>query len=173
MNAKVDVTSNVQFPGTEGQPYFVLTDSQSLLMGRDLGNTAIADNREFKKFADIYSYFRLRGIRIEVMPSAFNINNDSNNYTGGIYIGFGVQGNEENLFNYDIMSKSPQAFMVNPMAKSVKYWNLYGAQDDWKLVSGDFNGRIFICASNGGTNGTAPEFTVKVTYYLSFKQQKL
>ena len=164
-SAKIDVSGDLVFPTSSGQPQFSPATSNKMYFANLCGTYS----PDWNKYTSIFQLYKLKGIRIEVMPTAGNSSINTITHTQPVYIGWTLSENEMAMSSF---ATSDKAFMLNPLEKTKKYWSLYGFQDDYKLVSTGLNGFIGAYTSENATDNTGPAWSFRVTLYVLFKLSK-
>ena len=163
-NAKIEYNDTIAFPTNSNPIAMVDANASTASLGALIDNSA-----DFQRLKPVFTFYRLRGMRIEITPTARNLNNDSINYARQCYFAFTLQGD----ITLALAKNTDKGLILNPIAKSTKYWNVYGMQDDWKTVSTQLAGNIGVFSDINSTSAAGPTWSMHITFYLTFKYAKV
>lgn len=163
---KIDVSGDLVFPTSDGQPVFSNTNSSTIPFSSFLGGSSAT---EFQKFKGIFTFYRIRGIRMEFVPSSGNSTLSTITHTKPVYAGFFLSGANTQLSDLPTVN---QSILLNPLQKSAKYFYLYGAQDDWKLFDTGYSGFFGTYSAENASDNTGPAWSYRITFYITFKYAK-
>lgn len=166
-SAKIDISGDLVFPNSSGQPVFSDSNSSSMTFSNLLGSYS----PDWNRYASLFQLYKLKGIKIECMPTAGNSSLSTITHTKPVYVGFSLSENVSQ-FNYSLLSTSDKAFMLNPLERTKKYWSLYGFQDDYKVVGTNLQGLIGVYTAENATDNTGPAWSYRITLYVLFKMSK-
>ena len=141
-NAKIEYNDTIAFPTNSNPIAMVDANASTASLGALIDNSA-----DFQRLKPVFTFYRLRGMRIEITPTARNLNNDSINYARQCYFAFTLQGD----VTLALAKNTDKGLILNPIAKSTKYWNVYGMQDDWKTVSTQLAGNLGVFSDINST----------------------
>lgn len=163
-NAKIEYNDTIAFPTNSNPIAMVDANSSTESIG-----TLIENSADFQRFRPVFTFYRLRGMRVEITPTARNLNNSAINYARQCYFAFTLQGDVTGT----IAKNTDKGMILNPIQKTTKYWNVYGMQDDWKTVSTVLAGNIGVFSDINSTSATGPTWSMHITFYLTFKYSKV
>lgn len=177
-SAKIDISGDLVFPPSStsvGQPRMSTSGSGGTLPYQFLNTVLSSSNNEFKRFGEIFTFFKLKGLRFEFTPTAANASLSTITHTKPVYFGFDfTQSSTTEAVNASIQQfpTNDKAFILNPLEKTTKYYSTWGMQDDYKLVTSGLAGFIGAYSAEGATDNTGPAWSYRITFYVLFKYAK-
>lgn len=163
--AKIEFDGDLVFPSAGGQPVFSQTNSSSLSIG-----TYLASNNDFQKYTSIFQMYRVKGIKFDFTPTCGNSSITTITHTKPVYVGWNITGTSADIISS--IKYSDKAIMLNPLSPNVKYWSMWGFQDDWKITQGQLAGYIVANTAEDATDNTGPAWSYRITLYVAFKSTK-
>ena len=166
-NVKIDVNFHIQYPSANGEPviYFSSEVSAKAYAIASLLN----DHSDWATYKPLYQMYKLKGIRFECTPMSRNVSQEGITQSSGVYLGWCADIVGSDAYNTSWLKDTERAIVLNPLAKTVKYWSMYGLQDDWKLITDNLGGNISVYCDETSTLSTGPVWHVKAIMYLSCK----
>lgn len=166
-HVKIDINFHIQYPTANGEPviYFGPEVSAKAYSVASLLN----DHSDWTVYKPLYQMYKLKGIRFECTPMPCNAGQEGVTQASGVYLGWCASIVGSDAYNTSWLKDTDRAIVLNPLAKTVKYWSMYGYQDDWKLVTDNLGGNISVYSDETSTLSAGPVWHVKVIMYLSCK----
>ena len=162
---KIDVSGDLVFPsGSSGQPKFSNSDGQIINFESFFGTGS-----EFAKYKDMFTYYRVAGIRLDFVPAPGNGSADMT-HTKPVYVGWFLTG--QSTDNIPNLPFSDKAMLLNPLQRTTRYWSFHGAQDDYKTMATTFSGYTAVYTAENATDNTGPAWSYRMTLYCLLKLVK-
>jgi len=168
---KAEASGVISYPtNIDGQPILLLNQA---VQGNRLTFKELLENSTYQaSFVNIFSFWRMTGMAIEVIPSASNsggnkiIENES-----PVYIA--PRAGAIEAMSYAEAKAINSAIMLNPLQAQRKYTKFYGFYGDWISTSSFPTGAVSVASLLDGQRPTKPEWTFKVTMYLLYKKSRV
>lgn len=113
--AKLEINDTLAWPQNQGPLYFIgrqneqVEDWKRAYTIQDL----LTSTENYYRLTQVFSYYKIRGIKIEAMPSARNLSNQVNmENVQPIYIGFKLGNNI--MCTLEELRSLPQSMMLDP-----------------------------------------------------------
>lgn len=120
--------------------------------------------------AGLFSYYKLTGIRIEVIPDARNNGLGADSEDPELYISYRHGSN--NGFTLQECRSNNQSIMLDSTQRVFRYWKVYGADGTYSATSNYPAGSLQVQSNLNRLYAVSPSFKVKINLYLLYKQSK-
>lgn len=163
-DSKIEYNDICAFPSETGALSFVDAAETTKAF-----SSILNDSPDFTKLKAIFSFYKLKGIKIEATPAARNLNNNNINFVRQCYTCFTLQ----DMPTLEIAKNTDKGFVLNPLQKTSRYFPAYGYTENWVSTATGLGGRIGVFSDTNTITGTGPTWSFHVTLYLQFKYTKM
>lgn len=115
----------------------------------------------------IFAYYRLTGIRVEVIPDARNQSMNLSSVEYPVYFGWRM-GNVAAMTLNEIRSVN-QSMLLNPVESKARYWRVYGTDGGYIVSTNGYSAAFTVRSQHGGVYNSKPSWKVKISLYLLFR----
>lgn len=171
---KAEAYDYIEFEGNNGIVTWRSQQGEQVQLNRGvltIGN--IMDAYAYSvTLAGLFSYYKIIGIAVELMPEASNTNGAKQiTDERAIYLGFRSGSNlvatinEVRAFN--------QSLLLDSVNRQRRYWKTFGMYGDWTASNQPVLGAFIV--KNQGDNArrdTQPSWKIKISLYLLYKLSK-
>ena len=122
--------------------------------------------------AGLFSYYKIIGIAIELMPEASNTNGAKQiTDERAIYLGF--RSGSNNVATINEVRAFNQSLLLDSVNRQRRYWKTFGMYGDWTVSNQPVLG-AFIVKNQGdnSSNNVQPSWKIKISLYLLYKLSK-
>lgn len=166
-NVKLDINFHIQYPENSG-PVTIYFGQNVAARYYGIGSLMNDHCSDWLTYKTLYQFYKLRGIKFECTPMCSNAGNENVTQSAGVYLGYCLVTPSDQT-NTSWLENTDKAFVVNPLQKSVKYFNNYGSSDDWKSVNTALGGNFSVYSSESSTLTAGPIWHVRAILYVTMK----
>ena len=173
--ARAEFVDTILFPGQDGGAPFFLSRANDVGLNRSLlTNQQVLEGYTFSvSLAGIFSYYKITGIGIEVIPSA---RNSSINQPGAqnpvVYLSYRA-GNNTIMTLAEIKCIN-QTLILDPNNRQRRYWRPGPFADgEYANTLGVFSGAFSLIASTNGQYEQQPSWQIRIMFYFLYKGSKV
>lgn len=169
---KIEYNDRVHFSGENEQVEWNSRMAQQVPANRQLLTLAVIFNAYtyLNTLAGLFSYWKITGIRIEIIPEARNNAIPSN--TDEKYVMISYRAGNNTLQTFNEVKANNQSITLDPINKISRYWRTYNATGAWLSTDTAFDGAFTVFANENSTYLTQPSYKVKINIYVIYKQSK-
>ena len=170
---KAEFMDTIRFAPAGGQPFFVSRIAEPLVADRSfITNQLVLNGYSYIQIlAGLFSYYKLLGIRLEVIPEARNTNLDPQ--IGQVQVYLSYRAASALIQTLQEVKANNRSLVLDPLSRQTRYWK--GSA----LMSGDyyntnqwFSGAWTTLSSDPGQYADQPSWQIKISYYLLYKGSK-
>ena len=165
-NLKLECNFHIQYPSSNGDPIMYFGPN---VQAKFYTMADIFAKSDWTTFKPLYQMYKLKGLRFECTPMPCNAGNENVTQSSAVWLGWALSQVGDASENTQWLTTSDRSMVLNPLAKTVKYFSTWGAQDDWKLTSTNLLGNVCVYSDEKSTLNAGPVWHCKLTLYVVVK----
>ena len=170
---KAEFVDAIRFPDDIGQPLFLSKIAQQIAADRSVltNQNCLTGYTYAIMLSGIFSFYKIAGIRVEVIPDSRNNSLDPANAPRAAYLSY--RSGDNAIQTFDQVKANNLSILLDPLQRQVRYWRSSALMaGDYAVTTSSFNGGFTAAAQNNGAFGEQPSWHIRISFYFLYKGSK-